>query len=204
MSIPVVADADTLFGATTRGLLVYLDYRELVNLHWSPLILDEMCRALVDAGRKSSIEAAKALEERLSNALPNAMVTTQEIHAQFESIQLAVNSAKDAHVAACAYHLIAANAYPGSETVVLTTRNARDFDKGALADLGIELSSPDEFLHGLFWMSPGDFSFAFRHFRQDLTSKPDVESLLDALERDSQTRTAAALRAAHEAGVHRL
>jgi hypothetical protein len=27
--IPVVADADALFGATTRGLLIHLDYRGL-------------------------------------------------------------------------------------------------------------------------------------------------------------------------------
>jgi hypothetical protein len=31
--IPVVADADTLFGGTTRGLLIYLDYMGLVHLH---------------------------------------------------------------------------------------------------------------------------------------------------------------------------
>lgn len=47
MPIPVVADADTLFGGTTRGLLIYLDYMGLVRLHWSPLILDELSRALV-------------------------------------------------------------------------------------------------------------------------------------------------------------
>lgn len=45
--IPVVADADTLFGATTRGLLIHLDYQGLIRLHWSPLILDELSRALV-------------------------------------------------------------------------------------------------------------------------------------------------------------
>ena len=48
---PVVADADALFGATTRGLLIHLDYQGLIRLHWSPLILDEMSRALVDTGQ---------------------------------------------------------------------------------------------------------------------------------------------------------
>jgi hypothetical protein len=50
--VPVVADADTLFGATTRGLLIHLDDQGVIRLHWSPLILDEMNRALVDTGRK--------------------------------------------------------------------------------------------------------------------------------------------------------
>lgn len=40
--IPVVADADTLFAATTRGLLVYLDYQRLLKLHWTSLILDAL------------------------------------------------------------------------------------------------------------------------------------------------------------------
>lgn len=204
MSIPVVADADTLFGATTRGVLVFLDYRGLIKLHWSPLILDEMSRALVDARRKPTIEAAKLLQQRLGDALPNAMVSVHEVQAQFESVQHAVNSAKDVHVAACAHHLIASNAYPGLEAVVLATRNARDFKQNELARLGIELRSPDEFLHGVFSMSPGDFAFAFRGFRQDLTSKPEPAPLLDALRCDGLVRTAAALRAAHEAGAHRL
>ena len=51
MSVPVVADADTLFPATTRGLLIYLDYQGLIRLHWSALILDEVSRALVNTGR---------------------------------------------------------------------------------------------------------------------------------------------------------
>jgi len=55
--IPVVADADTLFGATTRGLLIHLDYQGLIRLHWSPLILGEMSRALVDI-----LAACSALE----------------------------------------------------------------------------------------------------------------------------------------------
>ena len=36
MVVPVVAD-DTLFGATTRGLLIHLNYQGLIRLHWSAL-----------------------------------------------------------------------------------------------------------------------------------------------------------------------
>jgi hypothetical protein len=50
--IPVVADADTLFGGTTRGLLIHLDYHGLIPLHWSALILDELSRTL-DAARRA-------------------------------------------------------------------------------------------------------------------------------------------------------
>lgn len=63
MSIPVVADADTLFAATTRGLLIYLDYQGLITLHWSPLILDEVNRALVDTGRKKDLEIGQVARD---------------------------------------------------------------------------------------------------------------------------------------------
>lgn len=103
MSVPVVADADTLFAATTRGLLIYLDYHGLIKLHWSPLILDEVCRALVDTGRKQTLNDAKAHETRMCDALPNALVSAADVQAQFAVVAFAVRSAKDTHVAACVW-----------------------------------------------------------------------------------------------------
>jgi hypothetical protein len=72
--LPVVADADTLFGATTRGLLIHLDYQGSIRLHWSPLILDELSRALVDTGRKPDAESARRHEQLMRAALPQAEI----------------------------------------------------------------------------------------------------------------------------------
>jgi hypothetical protein len=83
--IPVVADADTLFGATTRGLLIHLDCQGFIRLHWSPLILDELCRALVDTGRKPDAASARRHEQLMRNALPHAKIPTQQVQAQFAS-----------------------------------------------------------------------------------------------------------------------
>jgi hypothetical protein len=204
MSIPVVADADTLFSATTRGLLIYLDYGGLIRLHWSPLILDEMSRALVDTGRKKTAEQAKAHEVRLQEALPNALVSVMDVQAQLRHVAHAVNSAKDTHVAACAYHLIASDLYPEAAAVVLTSRNIKDFGVEALEQLGIELRLPDRFLCGLFEMKPRLFAAAFRQFRLDLASRPDPTALLQKLSKDGQTQIAGALSAAYSAGVVRL
>jgi hypothetical protein len=77
--VPVVADADTLFGATTRGLLIHLDYQGVIRLHWSPLILDEMSRALVDTGRKPDAESARRHEQLMRAALPQAGIATQQV-----------------------------------------------------------------------------------------------------------------------------
>jgi hypothetical protein len=204
VTIPVVADADTLFGATTRGLLVHLDYRGLIKLHWSPLILSEMSRALVDTKRKATLAEARSHEERLMAALPNAMVHTVDVQQQFPAVQPAVKSPKDIHVAACALHLLVAHAYPQTPLVVLVTRNTRDFRKGPLAKLGIDLQSPDDFLSALFASETPSFAQAFRSFRLDLRSKPTPESLLAALARDGQRQLTELMLAAHEDATAKL
>ena len=109
---PVVADADVLFGATTRGLLIHLDFIALIRLHWSPLILDELSRALVDTGRKPNDQAARRHEQLLRAALPHADVPVVAVQKQFQAVAAAVRSAKDIHVAACAHALAAGAAYP--------------------------------------------------------------------------------------------
>jgi hypothetical protein len=80
--VPVVADADTLFGATTRGLLIHLDCGGLIRLHWSPLILEELSRALVVAGRKADAKAARQRENLMRTALPHADIPTAEVQAE--------------------------------------------------------------------------------------------------------------------------
>jgi hypothetical protein len=72
--VSVVADADTLFGATTRGFLIYLGYQGLIRLHWSDLILDEMSRALVATGRKPDMKSARRHEALMNASPPEANV----------------------------------------------------------------------------------------------------------------------------------
>lgn len=199
MSIPVVADADTLFPATTRGLLIHLDYHGLIKLHWSPLILDELNRALVDTGRKKTLKDAKAHEVRMCEALPNALVSARDVQAQFQAVASAVRSVKDTHVAACAHYLIAAKAYPSPSVVALVSRNTRDFKKAALAGLSIALTKPDVFLDGLTVAQPVAVAAAFRRFRQDLASRPEPAALLERLRRDGQIKTTERLRDLHQA-----
>lgn len=197
MNSAVVADADTLFPASTRGLLIYLDYQGLIRLHWSPMILDEVNRALVATGRKPTLEAAQEHAARMCNALPHAMVSAQDVQAQFQAVVWAVRSAKDLHVAACAHYLIAANAYPGTSPVTLLTRNVRDFRADSLASLGIALMTPDHFLDNLVATQPQQVAQALRLFRQALASQPTPQVLLDRLGRDGLLKTARRLLTLH-------
>jgi len=198
VTIPVVADADTLFPGAMRGLLIFMDYQGMIKLHWSPLILDEVCRALVRTGRKNSLKEAKQAEVLMCDSLPNATVSTKDVQAQFQAVAPAVKSHKDTHVAACAHFLIASLAYPNTSSIVLITRNTKDFKKSNLAKLGISMQKPDDFLDDLTANQPQNVADAFRHFRQDLSSKPTPEALLAQLEKNGLVNTVGRLRALHQ------
>lgn len=192
--IPVVADADVLFGATTRGLLIHLDFKGLIRLHWSPLILGELSRALVDAGRKPDELAATRHEQLLRAALPHADIPAATVQKQFEVVAAAVRSAKDIHVAACAHSLVAEAAYPRARVVSLLTNNVRDFHVRKLAELGIAVLRPDPFLFDLWGLDAAGVAAAFVALRETLRSAPTPEQLLERLSADGQIRTAAVLR----------
>ena len=202
--IPVVADADALFGATTRGLLIHLDYQGLIRLHWSPLILDEMSRALVDTGRKPDAESARRHEQLMRAALPQAEIPTRQVQAQFASVASAMRSAKDVHVAACAAAILAGDFYPGTQVVSLVTKNIRDFGVRKLASLGIEVQRPDAFLLEQFQQDPAAVASAFAALRATLRSAPKPDRLLERLAADGQSLTAAALHEAWQQGAVRL
>lgn len=202
--IPVVADADTLFGATTRGLLIHLDFEGLIRLHWSPLILDEMSRALVDTGRKPDAAAARHHEQLMRAALPDAEVPTSRVQARFAAVAPAMRSPKDTHVAACAHAILADGYYPDAQVVSLVTRNIRDFGVRKLATLGIEVTRPDTFLLDRFQQEPKTVASAFAVLRSTLRSAPAPERLLERLAADGQVLTAAAMLDAWQQGAVRL
>jgi PIN domain len=190
---PVVADADTLFGATTRALLIHLDYQGLIRLHWSPLILDEMSRALVSTGRKHDAVAARLHERLMRTSLPSAEISTVEVQAQFAAVAGAMRSVKDTHVAACAHAILANGYYPHTTVVHLVTHNIRDFGVQKLAAIGIEVRRPDTFLSTLAGLNLDGVGAAFMALRGTLRSNPSPESLLDRLASDGQELTAGTL-----------
>jgi hypothetical protein len=202
--VPVVADADTLFGATTSGLLMHLDYHGLIRLHWSPLILQEMSRALVDTGRKADADAASKHEALMRSALPQAEVPTADVLSQFEAVAGAMRSAKDIHVAACAHVLRSRHYYPEAPVVSLVTKNIRDFGVRRLSALGIEVQRPDAFLLGLFRQDAHGVAAAFAGLRETLRSNPDPDRLLERLAADGQGGAVEAMLASWRSGAVKL
>lgn len=201
MAIPVVADADVLFGATTRGLLIHLDYQGVIRLHWSALILDEMSRALVRERRKPDLTNAKLHEQRMRDALPMADVPVADVQAQFPAVADALRSAKDTHVAGAAHALLALKYYAGTPVINLVTKNMRDFKIQRLAERGIAVQRADAFLCSLMATHPAELAAAFRGLRASLTSQPSPPALLSRLAGDGQVKAAGALLAASTSGA---
>lgn len=180
------------------------DYRGLIRLHWSPLILDELSRALVDTGRKSDADSARRHEQLMRAALPQAEIPTRRVQAQFASVAPAMRSAKDIHVAACAGAILADDFYPGTQVVSLVTRNIRDFGVRKLATLGIEVLRPDAFLLHRFQQDSEGVASAFAALRSTLRSAPAPDRLLERLAADGQALTAAAMHDAWQQDAVRL
>ncbi len=172
-------------------------------MHWSPLLVDEMSRALVKTGRTTNDEARRNADA-MHASVPGAMVSVLEVQSVFAAAWPGVNDAKDLHVAACAVALHAFAYYPGASKVHLITRNAKDFATKKLMALGVVQRHPDAFLLEQWDDEPAAMAESFRRLRHDLPSRPSVETLLVKLGNDGQRRTAAALLGAHASGAFAL
>ncbi|WP_158218750.1 PIN domain-containing protein [Roseateles aquatilis] len=194
----VVPDANVLFGAASRALLIALCQLRHIRLHWSELILDELARALVETGRQRSRETAERNTARMRDAIRDADVSVRQVQARFKDVAPAVKSPKDLHVAACAAAVLWFRGDVSS--VVLITRNLKDFRAGALARKRILVTTLDEFLVRLFKAQPLSVADAFHHLRVSFKSRPSVDRLLDSLLGDGLTLTCALLASAADAG----
>jgi hypothetical protein len=132
----------------------------------------------------------------LRASLPHAEIAVAAVNAQIETVAHAVRSRKDVHVAACAYAIVAGHHYPRVKTINLVTKNIRDFGIRKLAELGVEVSRPDDFLQALFDRDATGVAAGFASLRVTLRSAPTPEALLERLAADGQLQTARTMRVA--------
>lgn len=195
----VVADADSLFGSVTRGLLIHLDYAELIRLRWSAEILREMGEALLRTRRVRDAGHALAHIELMRGSLPNSEVARERVGRELLGAQVLVRSQKDAHVAACAM-AVRRLARAAGCPVILITKNLKDFRALMLKNEGVDLMHPDRFLSTLFAQQAVAVAEAFSDFRETLRSGDSATALLDRLAKDGQVVTASMLSGAAQAG----
>ncbi len=139
---PQVALLDTsvLFPQALRDTLLDLALTQLYVVRWSPTILDELKRNLVEHDRCTEDQAAR-LVASMNRVFPGAAV------ADYDSrIPEMTNHPKDRHVLAAAVR---------ARADVIVTMNLRHFRSSALAPYHLAAQSPDQFLVSLATSNPG-------------------------------------------------
>jgi hypothetical protein len=182
MAPPVVfTDANVLYGATLRDLLLQLGTDKVLSLKWSETVHLEWTQALV----RSRPDLAGRVDRTLSlmlAALPDAMVRGHE-HLIDE---LNLPDGNDRHVLAAALEC-------GAHMIL--TFNVRDFPREALP-AGIAAVHPDVLLSLLVGASPVPVLAAVRKVRGRLVKPPmTAGEYVDALRQAALPLTAKAVEA---------
>jgi predicted nucleic acid-binding protein len=178
----VVYDANVLYSAPLRDLLVRLARTRLFHGRWTDVILDEAFRSIV-ANRPdldpAALERTRAL---LCQAVPDCLIEGWEPLVD----GLDLPDPDDRHVLAAAIRA-------GAQVIV--TSNVKDFPPAALEPFHIEAQHPDVFILGVIDLDPGAVVTVVHQQQKDLVRKPmSVPQLLDLLERQGLVQSVTALR----------
>ena len=173
----IVLDANVLASAVRRDIILRFAKFGLVDVHWSPLILEETYRALLTIRKKtgendeqSQIKSKRVIEKikeqfPLSSAAPSDSKTIPQIE---------LPDPDDTHVVETAIHVKAR---------YIVTENLRDFPNENLGDLfltpRLEAICADEMIHNTLEEKTSDGIEIVRDVREKLRRPPmDVETLL--------------------------
>ncbi len=153
-----VLDANVLYPAPLRDLLLQLSFAGLFRARWTTLINDEWTRNLL-ARRPELADRIDRTRAVMQRAIPDALV------ANYEPLvaMLSLPDPDDRHVLAAAI---------SAEADVIVTFNLKDFPASTLAEYGIEALHPDVFLQSIIAASPGRFLSSARDCLSRLTHPP--------------------------------
>lgn len=180
MGAVVFLDANVLFPAMLRDLLVQLGLAELIEPRWSDQVHEEWIRALLRARLDLSPVQLERTRTLMDAALPRANVGTTAVTDTVAELP----DPDDRHVLAAALQ--------GGASLILTF-NLKDFPVDALACHNVVAVHPDSFLTILVKALPTSFCQAVRLARTRLKRTVSVESYLSTLAQIGLPRLAEAL-----------
>lgn len=152
-------DANVLYSAFLRDVLLRLAAGALFLPRWSERIHDEWIRNLL--AQRPDLSAARLERTRagMDAFFPDALVAGHEgLEARFGGV-----SPEDRHVAAAALK---------AEAGYVVTQNLRDFPPSALSPHGLVANSPDEFIQMLVTTDPATARAALEEHRLGLSRPP--------------------------------
>jgi predicted nucleic acid-binding protein len=175
-------DANVLYPADLRNLLMHLALTGLFRATWSAGVHEEWISALLRNRPDLTLEKLERTRTLMDRHATDALVTGYE-----DLIPgLHLPDPNDRHVLAAAIR---------GRADVIVTANLRDFPVETLVEFGIEAQHPDEFVLHLLDLAPGIVAEAARNHRESLKNPPKtVEEYLNALEALGLTQTVSVLR----------
>lgn len=183
MRLTALLDANVLYPATTRSVLMYLAIGGVFHARWTAAIQDEWTQSLLDNRPDLKPERIARTRELMDSRVPDALVTGY----QPLIASLTLPDSNDRHVLAAAIQ--------GGASVIVT-KNLKDFPTAQLSQYGIIPQHPDDFLCALLDAEPATVVAAFAMDRANLLTPPiSTDSYLAALEQNDLSLTADALRA---------
>jgi len=175
-------DANVLYPADLRNLLMHLALTGLFRAAWSAGVHEEWISALLRDRPDLSREKLERTRRLMDEHATDALVTGYE-----DLIPgLHLPDPDDRHVLAAAIR---------GRADVIVTANLRDFPAEILAEFEIEAQHPDEFVMHLLDLAPGTVAEAARNHRESLKNPPKtIDEYLNALEALGLTQTVSVLR----------
>jgi predicted nucleic acid-binding protein len=176
----VILDANVLYPALLRDVLLTLAHADIYNAKWTATIEQELTRALLrDFPDKANL--VEQLAQRMREAVPDCLVTGYE--PLVDSLQLP--DADDRHV-------LAAAVVGHADAIV--TFNRKDFPPEVCSPFSVEVQSADEFLVNQITLQKLPALAAIRRMRERW-ERPEVTAaeLIDLLAIRGLGMTAACL-----------
>ena len=178
----VVYDANVLYPAPLRDLLIRLGRTRLFHARWTEAILDETFRSLEAKRPDLDAEALRRTRRLMCDAVPDCIVHGWEALVE----HLSLPDADDRHVLAAAIRCAAQ---------VIVTANIKDFPSDVLSPFDIEAQLPDTFVLGLIDLDAGAVVTVVHQQQKDLRrNTKSLPEVLDLLERQGLAQSIAALR----------
>jgi hypothetical protein len=175
-------DANVLYPAELRNLLMHLALTGLFRAKWSAAVHEEWISSLLE--KRPDLTRAKLERTRMlmDKHAADALVIGYE-----DLIPgLLLPDSRDRHVVAAAIR---------GRADVIVTMNLRHFPADIIGPFGIDAQHPDEFILHLLDLAPGTVVAAAQAHRLSLKNPPrTIAEYLDTLERQGLTQTVSVLR----------
>ena len=175
-------DANVLYPAPLRDLLLQLSAADLFRAKWTADIHREWIKALLRKEPHRDRARLERTRDLMDSSTRDCLVTGYE--ALIPALELP--DLDDRHVLAAAIV---------GRCDAIVTQNLKDFPEEVLALYGIDIQHPDEFLSNQLNLAPGAFCAAVQKVRRRLQNPAyTIEQYFDILTRNGLVATAAELR----------